>query len=84
MRLILSLLIVRCADRAVEMTLLRRPRLRVGLQWSSVLLRDLDEFAAGVVEDGGGHRAHGDGSLSEENSRVTQPVILGLNVVDAE
>jgi hypothetical protein len=50
----------------------------------SVLLCDLDEIAAGVVENGRGHRPHRYGRLREMHAQGGEAVEFGLRVVDAE
>jgi hypothetical protein len=47
-------------------------------------LRDLDKVAAGVVEDGCGNRAHGDGRSRELDAGRLQPPVLGMDIVDGE
>ena len=45
---------------------------------------DLDEVAAGVVEDGRRHRAHRGRRLRERHAQAAQPLVLGVDVVDGE
>src|SRR5690606_28625883 len=45
---------------------------------------DLDQVAAGVVEHRGRQGTHLRGPLGEYHVEVTQPVVLGLHVVDGE
>src|SRR5690606_10821596 len=51
---------------------------------SGVLLRDLDQIAAGVVEHGAGHRAHVHRLLGEVHAEGAETLVLGLHVVDGE
>jgi hypothetical protein len=50
----------------------------------STLLRDLDQIAARVVEDGRGDWAHGDGRLREVDAGFAEAAVFGLHVGDAE
>ena len=51
---------------------------------TSSLRSDLDQVAAGVVEHGGGHRAHGCRLLREVDPKAPQALVLALDVVHAE
>ena len=51
---------------------------------SGLHCRDLDEVAAGVVEDGRGHGTHVGGSLRERHAECAEPIELGLDIVDGK
>ena len=56
--------------RSGKCAVTRRPVVPRSVVSCSVALLDLHEVAAGVLEDGGGHGAHGDWRLSEIDSQL--------------
>jgi hypothetical protein len=76
-----------CSPRTEETRIAHRPELETHFRATnsrlpSPRLRDLDQVAAGVVEDSGAHRAHLGRLLRELDAECPQPLELLVQVVD--
>src|SRR3954464_4871760 len=50
----------------------------------SMSLSELNQVATGVIEDSGGHGAHGDRRLREAHASTREAVEFGLDILDTE